>query len=240
VRRVAAALPGQEHQCFKANDPAAQRQAARPVRALASTLRARGPQNRGEQPAVDVEAQVHRGPVFRRLRRSHTPTDQRLTNQSVALILKRHTRAAGVPSTQPSGHSLRAGYATAAGAGIEERKIANVTRVTRTSLSCTATSAATAFDDDGYAGTGSNRTPRPLTRVSLHSSTPPSHTNLQRTAPDRRSDPLLAVSLGPKMPRALLCRAKGRLHLGSRGGAARLCSVVGPNEQRDRARRSAG
>jgi integrase len=52
-----------------------------------------------------------------------------LSDQSVALIVKRRARAAGVPAAELSGHSLRAGYATAAAAaGVEERKIANVTR----------------------------------------------------------------------------------------------------------------
>ena len=58
-----------------------------------------------------------------------TLTDQRLTDQSVARIITRRAQAAGVPPRSHSGHSLRAGYATAApAAGIEERKIANVTR----------------------------------------------------------------------------------------------------------------
>ena len=74
-------------------------------------------------------AGIHRGPVFRRLRRGDTLTDQRLSDQSVALIVKRRARTAGVPAAELSGHSLRAGYATAAAAaGVEERKIANVTR----------------------------------------------------------------------------------------------------------------
>jgi hypothetical protein len=67
--------------------------------------------------------------VFRRLCRGDTLTDQRLSDQSVALIVKRRARTAGVSAAELSGHSLRAGYATAAAAaGVEERKIANVTR----------------------------------------------------------------------------------------------------------------
>jgi integrase len=46
-----------------------------------------------------------------------TLTDQRLSDQSVALIVKRRARTAGVPAAELSGHSLRAGYATAAAAG---------------------------------------------------------------------------------------------------------------------------
>ncbi|MGO9956473.1 MAG: tyrosine-type recombinase/integrase, partial [Solirubrobacteraceae bacterium] len=71
-------------------------------------------------------AGIHRGPVFCQMRRGDTLTDRRLSDQSVALIIKRRAQAAGVRPEQLSGHSLRAGYATAAAAaGVEERKIAN-------------------------------------------------------------------------------------------------------------------
>ena len=74
-------------------------------------------------------------------RRGDNLTDQRLSDQSVALIIKRRGSAAAVGPELLSGHSLRAGYATAAAAaGVEERKIANVTRH-RTCPSCAATSA---------------------------------------------------------------------------------------------------
>jgi integrase len=67
--------------------------------------------------------------VQRAAPRRHPVIDQRLSDQSVALIVKRRARTAGVPAAELSGHSLRAGYATAAAAaGVEERKIANVTR----------------------------------------------------------------------------------------------------------------
>ena len=86
-------------------------------------------------------AGIRRGPVFRRMRRGDTLTEQRLTDRSVALIVKRRALAAGLDPKPLSGHSLRAGYVTAAAAsGIEERKIANVTRHTRTSPSYAATS----------------------------------------------------------------------------------------------------
>ena len=74
-------------------------------------------------------AGIHRGAVFRQMRRGDTLTDRRLSDQSVALIVKRRALSAGVDPAKLSGHSLRAGYATAAAAaGVEERKIANVTR----------------------------------------------------------------------------------------------------------------
>jgi integrase len=95
-------------------------------------------------------AGIHRGPVFRRLRRGDTLTDQRLSDQSVALIVKRRARAAGVPVAELSGHSLRAGYATAAAAaGVEERKIANVTRHKNLPVLRRYIRTATAFDDVG-------------------------------------------------------------------------------------------
>jgi site-specific recombinase XerD len=95
-------------------------------------------------------AGIHRGPVFRRMRRGDTVTDERLSDQSVALILKRRARAAGLPPERLSGHSLRAGYATAAAAaGIEERRIANVTRHKNLPVLRRYIRAATAYDDVG-------------------------------------------------------------------------------------------
>ena len=95
-------------------------------------------------------AAVHRGPVFRALRRGDNLTDRRLSDQSVGLIVKRRARAAGVPPALLSGHSLRAGYATAAAAaGVEERKIANVTRHRNLPVLRGYIRAATAFDDVG-------------------------------------------------------------------------------------------
>ena len=93
---------------------------------------------------------IDRGPVFRRMRRGDNLTDGRLSDQSVALIVKRRAEAAGVPATPLSGHSLRAGYATAAAAaGVEERKIANVRRHRSMSVLRGYIRTATAFDDVG-------------------------------------------------------------------------------------------
>jgi hypothetical protein len=66
------------------------------------------------------------------------------------MIVKRRARQAGVPADLLSGHSLRAGYATAAArAGIEERKIGNVTRHKNLPVLRSYIRAATAFDDVG-------------------------------------------------------------------------------------------
>ena len=95
-------------------------------------------------------AGIHRGAVFRRMRRGDTLTEQRLTDQSVALIVKRRAQAADLRPEKLSGHSLRAGYATAAAsAGVEERKIANVTRHKNLPVLRGYIRAATAFDDVG-------------------------------------------------------------------------------------------
>lgn len=95
-------------------------------------------------------AGIHRGPVFRRMRRGDTVGAERLTGQSVALIVKRRSKAAGLGPEQLSGHSLRAGYVTAAAAaGVEERKIANVSRHKDLPVLRRYIRAATAFDDVG-------------------------------------------------------------------------------------------
>ncbi len=95
-------------------------------------------------------AGIHRGAVFRRMRRGDALTDDRLTDQSVALIIKRRAQDAGLPTALLSGHSLRAGYITAAAAaGVEERKIANVSRHKDLPVLRGYIRAATAFDDVG-------------------------------------------------------------------------------------------
>ena len=85
------------------------------------------------------------------MRRGETITDRRLSDQSVALIIKRRATRARLPHTEDlSGHSLRAGYATAAAAaGVEERKIANVTRHKNITVLRGYIRRATAYDDVG-------------------------------------------------------------------------------------------
>ncbi len=98
-------------------------------------------------------SKIHRGPVFRRMHGGDTVGQERLTDQSVALIIKSRTLAAHLPAgllPKLSGLSLRAGYATAAtAAGIEERKIANVTRHKNITVLRRYIRSATAFDDAG-------------------------------------------------------------------------------------------
>lgn len=95
-------------------------------------------------------ADIHHGAVFRRLRRGDHVSLDRLTAQSVALILKRRAKAAGRAPEQLSGHSLRSGYITAAAAaGVEERKIQNVSRHKDIGVLRSYVRAANAFDDVG-------------------------------------------------------------------------------------------
>jgi site-specific recombinase XerD len=72
-------------------------------------------------------ASIESGPVFRRIDR-HGNVHDRLTDQSVALLVKHYAEAAGLNPALFAGHSLRAGLATsAANAGANERDIMNQT-----------------------------------------------------------------------------------------------------------------
>jgi len=72
---------------------------------------------------LDVAA-IGRGPIFRPVDRHATVADTRLTNKSVALVVKRCAKAAGLDFEKYAGHSLRSGLATAAAiADVSERAI---------------------------------------------------------------------------------------------------------------------
>lgn len=74
-------------------------------------------------------AKITSGPIFRPIRQNGKILNRRLTDASVALIVKRHVGHAGFAADAFSGHSLRAGLATsAAEAGQNEREIMNQTR----------------------------------------------------------------------------------------------------------------
>ena len=86
------------------------------------------------------------GLVFRRMQTSGSQTSPSRSSSSAAP--RRRLRTEEI--TKLSGHSLRAGYATAAAAaGVEERKIANVTRHKNLPVLRRYIRAATAFDDVG-------------------------------------------------------------------------------------------
>ena len=80
-----------------------------PVRALRAWLEAAG---------------IASGPVFRSVNRHGKVNDKAITPKAVALVVKRTAEAAGMDADRLSGHSLRAGLATAAAmAGADERSI---------------------------------------------------------------------------------------------------------------------
>ena len=73
-------------------------------------------------------SKIKKGPLFRRFARGSKLSENRLTDQTVALIIKEYLNIAGINSSNYSGHSLRSGFATsAAEAGAEERSIMEMT-----------------------------------------------------------------------------------------------------------------
>lgn len=83
----------------------------RPVTLLKHWLQAaelEGPDPRTDEP--------RQGPVFRRLTRSDSLTDDPITDKTVARLVKATASAAGLDPTLYSGHSLRSGFLTQAAA----------------------------------------------------------------------------------------------------------------------------
>ena len=73
-------------------------------------------------------SEINSGPLFRRFSKGSKLTEKRLTDQTVALIIKKYLQLAGIESKNYSGHSLRSGFATsAAESGVEERSIMAMT-----------------------------------------------------------------------------------------------------------------
>ena len=73
-------------------------------------------------------SKIKTGPVFRRFAKGSVLTGHRLTDQSVALIIKDCLKLAGIENHNFSGHSLRSGFATvAAESGADERSIMAMT-----------------------------------------------------------------------------------------------------------------
>ena len=73
-------------------------------------------------------SKINSGPLFRRFTKGSNLSKNRLTDQSVALIIKNYLQLAGIDSKNYSGHSLRSGFATtAAESGAEERTIMAMT-----------------------------------------------------------------------------------------------------------------
>ena len=75
-----------------------------------------------------TESKIKSGPIFRRFSKGSKLSGNRLTDQTVALLIKKYLNLAGVDSKNYSGHSLRSGFATsAAESGAEERSIMAMT-----------------------------------------------------------------------------------------------------------------
>jgi len=73
-------------------------------------------------------SRITSGAVFRRLVKGPKLSENRLTDQTVALLIKKYLQLAGIDSKNYSGHSLRSGFATsAAESGVEERSIMAMT-----------------------------------------------------------------------------------------------------------------
>ena len=73
-------------------------------------------------------SKIKSGPLFRRFKKGLNLSENRLTDQTVALLIKEYLNLAGIDSKNYSGHSLRSGFATsAAESGAEERSIMAMT-----------------------------------------------------------------------------------------------------------------
>ena len=73
-------------------------------------------------------SRITSGSLFRRFVKGSKLSEKRLTDQTVALLIKEYLNLAGIDSKNYSGHSLRSGFATsAAEAGVEERSIMAMT-----------------------------------------------------------------------------------------------------------------
>ena len=84
-------------------------------------------------PVVSIQnwieiSKINSGPLFRRFTKGSNLSENRLTDQTVALLIKEYLNLAGIDNKNFSCHSLRSGFATsAAEAGVEERTIMAMT-----------------------------------------------------------------------------------------------------------------
>ena len=73
-------------------------------------------------------SKINSGALFRRFTKGSKLSDNRLSDQTVALLIKYYLKLAGIENKNYSGHSLRSGFATsAAESGAEERSIMAMT-----------------------------------------------------------------------------------------------------------------
>jgi len=84
-------------------------------------------------PVVSIQkwielSKINSGALFRKFNKGSKLSNKRLTDQTVALLIKKYLKEAGIDSKNYSGHSLRSGFATsAAESGAEERSIMAMT-----------------------------------------------------------------------------------------------------------------
>jgi len=73
-------------------------------------------------------SKIKSGAIFRRFSKGSSITNNRLTDQSVVLLIKKYLNLAGIENKNFAGHSLRSGFATvAAESGANERSIMAMT-----------------------------------------------------------------------------------------------------------------
>ncbi|MBX6396347.1 MAG: site-specific integrase [Alicyclobacillaceae bacterium] len=109
IIRIRRSKTDQEGQGRIVGIPYGSREITCPVRSYQAWLQASG---------------IASGAIFRPIDRHGNVQASRLSDRAVAMIVKRAAAAAGLDPTRYSGHSLRAGLATAAAAaGVEERLI---------------------------------------------------------------------------------------------------------------------
>jgi len=73
-------------------------------------------------------SKINNGPIYRKFNKGFSLSNLRLSDQSVALLIKNYLNLAGMDSKSYSGHSLRSGFATVtAEAGADERSIMAMT-----------------------------------------------------------------------------------------------------------------
>jgi len=74
------------------------------------------------------KSNISAGALFRRFNKGSILSKNRLTDQTVAILIKKYLQLAGIDNKNYSGHSLRSGFATsAAESGAEERSIMAMT-----------------------------------------------------------------------------------------------------------------
>ena len=73
-------------------------------------------------------SEIKSGPIFKRFSKGLNLTNERLSDQSVVILIKEYLKIAGIENRNFAGHSLRSGFATvAADSGADERSIMAMT-----------------------------------------------------------------------------------------------------------------